>query len=207
MMKIQDAGLTIPASFYIHLYLSWIQESYPTWSANIRAKFRMEYTAKKLPDQSILETLMTDLLGEDRQVNKSLMVDNGQNGMVLYGNHPKSQNQGRPQNLQNKGNDQRPQSLRSKRPKRPSCSHCKQTGHLIDKCFELHPEKRPAGWIPFKDRNKDKDKTKLKPAKPIISLAILQKAFTAKLEPFVGHCLAGVIISSGEAAITASRSG
>jgi hypothetical protein len=52
------------------------------WSAN--AKFRMEYTAKKLPDQSILETLMTDLLGEDRQVNKSLMVDNGQNGMVLY---------------------------------------------------------------------------------------------------------------------------
>ncbi|OBT38606.1 hypothetical protein VE00_10944 [Pseudogymnoascus sp. WSF 3629] len=61
-------------------------------SANIRAKFRMEYTAKKLPDQSILETLMTDLLGEDRQVNKSLMVDNGQNGIVLYGNHPKSQN-------------------------------------------------------------------------------------------------------------------
>ncbi|OBT39754.1 hypothetical protein VE00_10497 [Pseudogymnoascus sp. WSF 3629] len=109
----------------------------------------MEYTAKKLPNQSILETLMTDLLSEDRQVNKSLMVDNGQNGMVLYGNHPKSQNQGRPQNSQKKGKDQKPQDLnetsRSERPKRPTCSHCKQTSHLIDKCFELHPEKRLAG--------------------------------------------------------------
>lgn len=160
MMKIQDAGLNIPASFYIHLYLSWTQESYPSWSANIRAKFRNEYTAKKLPDQSILETLMNDLLGEDRQVNKTLMVDNGQNGMVLYGNHPKSQNKGRTQNTRKNGN------------KRPVCTHCKQSGHTNERCFELHPEKRPTGWVPFKDRNKDKDTIKPKPALTMMAIGL-----------------------------------
>jgi hypothetical protein len=173
MMKIQDAGLTIPVSFYIHLYLSWTQESYPTWSANIRAKFRMEYTAKKLPDQSILETLMTDLLGEDRQVNKTLMVDNGHNGMVLYGNHPNPQNKGRSQSshnsqkTDNKSKDSTANSQsKQERSKRPVCSHCKQIGHIVEKCFELHPEKRPAGgWIPFKDRNKDQ--------KPKLALTML----------------------------------
>jgi hypothetical protein len=84
--------------------------------------------------------------------------------MVLYGNHPQSQkNQGRSLDSQKKGNCHS---------KRPSCSHCKQIGHIVDKCFELHPEKHPAGWIPFKDRNKDKDKTKLKPALTMMAIGL-----------------------------------
>jgi len=118
--SITDAGLTMPATYYINLYLRQVAATFPTWSERQRSKLRMTDTLK-LPTDKELDELMLDLLDENRAL--SILEDSTSNALALYGNKPQRTGTGR--------------KLRNPNLK---CTHCDKMGHTHERCFKKHPE-------------------------------------------------------------------
>jgi len=60
--KIQNAGLDLPAIFYILHYLRWVAPSFPTWAGRQRSVLRTMSILKDMPTDTTLDDMMADLI-------------------------------------------------------------------------------------------------------------------------------------------------
>jgi hypothetical protein len=93
--RMDDAGLKMPATYYIFKYLRWVGPAFPTWAARQRSSLRETYTAKDMPKDAKLEAMMADLIDENRAVT---MLEENRTYMSMY------RNRRRPQHRKNKSN-------------------------------------------------------------------------------------------------------
>jgi len=131
--KIEDAGLSLQATFYIHLYLKWVSPAFPTWAERQRSVLRTTSTTTSMLTNATLDDMMADLIDENRAV--TAQGEDG-TGISMYGDRP------HPQNRKGNSNSKKPNTQQLKPKYDRHCTHCNKNGHLEQNCCIKHPEKK-----------------------------------------------------------------